>query len=497
MRAAGLRQAAILVAMAACATAADLPARIRAITQGSPVARAAFWGIRIVDLESGRQLFDLNGERLFVPASNTKLFTTALALERLGADYRFETLVLADAPPDADGTVTGLRLVGGGDPSLSGRALPYQAGAPAGNPLSGIEELADQVAARGVRRVVGGITGDDTAYLREPYPEGWAVDDPTWEYGAAVSALAVNDNAMRLTIRPGERAGELARLSLSPALEFYQIDNRVHTVAQGERRIRLERDPGGRQVRVWGAVPARDKGYTAVLGIGEPARYAALALREALESRGVTVTGEIRTRHLYPSQVEDPAEGPAPGPEQGVELARRLSAPLVEHLRVVNKVSQNLHAELMLRAVARARRGIGSRQAGIEEMKAFLAEVGIEESAYNLEDGSGLARLNLVTPAAVVRLLTHMWAQPSRQAWVSLLPVAAEDGTLAWRFGRSRAAGRIRAKTGTLSHVSALSGYAERRRGGRYAFAIMVNNYNGTAGEIRGAIDRIGSLIVE
>ncbi len=497
MRTRGWARAAILLAAAACAPAADLPARIRAVVEGSPVARGAFWGIRIVDLESGRQLFDLNGDRLFVPASNTKLFTTALALERLGADFRFETLVLAEAPPDASGTVTGLRLVGGGDPSLSGRALPYRVRAEAGNPLAGIEELAEQVAARGVRRVRGGITGDDTAYLREPFPEGWAVDDPTWEYGAAVSALAVNDNALALNIRPGERAGELARVTLSPPLEFFQIDNRVRTIAAGERKIRLERDPGGRQVRVWGAIPARDKGYTALLGVDDPARYAALALRDALERRGVTVDGGIRTRHLFPGQVEDPAKGPAPGPEPGVELARRVSAPLAEHLRVINKISQNLHAEMMLRAVARARRGIGSRQAGIEEMHAFLEEALIDKSAYNLEDGSGLARLNLVTPAAAVRLLTHMWAQPSREDWINSLPVAGEDGTLAWRFRGNRAAGRVRAKTGTLSHVSALSGYAERRGGARLAFAIMVNNYSGNAGEIRVAIDRICSLMLE
>lgn len=495
MRAAG---ALALLAFALAANAQELPARIQAAIDASPVARGAFWGIRIIDLETGALLFDLNPDRFFVPASNTKLFTTALALARLGPAYRYETLVLADTRPDASGTVTGLRLVGGGDPNLSPRTIPYRTGAAEGNPLQAIEDLADQVVARGVRRVEGGITGDDTAYVREPYPDGWAAEDTVWEYGAAVSALAVNDNALTLRLRPGERPGQLARLTVAPPLEYYEIDNRVRTVARGgERRIRIDREPGSRQLRLWGTIPANDKGYAALLGIDEPARYAALALKDALERRGVAVSGGVEVRHVFINQVADPALGPAPVPQPGTELARRLSAPLVEDLRITSKVSQNLHAEMNLRAVARVRRGIGSRQAGIEEMRLFLDEARIGRTDYNLVDGSGLARLNLVTPATVARLLTHMWALPVREHWLSLLPVGGEDGTLAHRFRQAPMAGRIRAKTGTLSHVSALSGYAEPRRGGRLAFAILVNNYNGAGSEIRGVMDRICSLMVE
>lgn len=498
-RAIGLALAMALSGMAANAPAADLPARIQALIDDSPAARTAFWGIRIVDLQTGATLADLNGDRFFVPASNTKLFTTALALARLGPDFRYETRVVAEAPPDGSGTVRGLRLIGGGDPNLSARAIPYvhSTGPAAGNPLQAIEELADQVVARGVLRVEGGITGDDTAYIREPYPDGWAADDGIWEYGGAVSALAVNDNAFALSVRPGQRAGALASLSLSPAVEFYAIDNRVQTTGAGARRIRIDREPGSRQLRVWGTIPAGDPGETSLLGISEPAWYAALALQDALERRGVAVAGGPHARHLFASEIADLAKGPAPQPQTGVELARRISPPLVESLRITGKVSQNLHAELTLRAVARARRGIGSRQAGIEEMREFLEEAGIGKNAYNLVDGSGLARLNLVTPAAVVRLLTHMWGLPSREDWAGLLPIAGEDGTLAYRFRGSPAAGRIRAKTGTLSHVSALSGYAERRGGGRLAFAILVNNYHGSPAEIRGAMDRICSLLVE
>jgi D-alanyl-D-alanine carboxypeptidase/D-alanyl-D-alanine-endopeptidase (penicillin-binding protein 4) len=418
-------------------------------------------------------------------------------LSRLGAGHRFYTTVLSDREPDGAGTVRGLRLVGGGDPNLSARAIPYRTGPITGDPLAAFDDLAAQVAARGVRRVNGDIVGDDTAYVWAPFPEGWAADDPIWEYGAPVSALTVNDNAFSLSIRPGERVGDPARLALTPALEFYEIDNRIRTVAGSIKRISVDREPGSRQLRLWGVIPPGDAGDTALLGIDDPALYAARALAGALERHGIAVTGTCRVRHLFPNQVEDLANGPAPGPEPGFELARRESAPLLEDLRVTAKVSQNLHAELILRAVARARRGIGSREAGLEEMQEFLDEAGAARDSYSFHDGSGLGRLNLVTPATVLRLLRYMWNSRERENWLGLLPVAGRDGTLADRFAGTRAAGRIRAKTGSLSHVAALSGYAEVHGGRRLAFAIMVNNYNGSPGEIRGIIDQICSLMLE
>jgi D-alanyl-D-alanine carboxypeptidase/D-alanyl-D-alanine-endopeptidase (penicillin-binding protein 4) len=189
--------------------------------------------------------------------------------------------------------------------------------------------------------------------------------------------------------------------------------------------------------------------------------------------------------------------GPAPEPEPGVELARRDSAPLLEDLRIADKVSQNLHAEMALRAVAKARRHIGSREAGIAEEQAFLDEMGIDRASYTFADGSGLSRLDMVAPAAVVRLLGRMYNSALRDAWVSLLPVAGQDGTLHARFADTAMAGRIFAKTGTLSHVGALSGYARRSNGKMLAFSILVNNHNGPAADLRAAIDRVCALMLE
>jgi D-alanyl-D-alanine carboxypeptidase/D-alanyl-D-alanine-endopeptidase (penicillin-binding protein 4) len=467
--------------------AADFSRQIRELLESSPAARSAFWGILIVDQESGKTLFEQNAGNFFVPASNTKLFTSALALTRLGPAYKFRTGVRLDSSGS-------IRLVGGGDPNLSNRAIPYRVGPATGDPLQAIEDLAGQVVARGIRAVEGDVIGDDTAYVWQPFPSGWAADDPLWDYGAPASALTVNDNMLALTAQAGAHDGDPVSLVLSPPVEYYEIDNRLRTDSRADRRVSMERVPGSMQLRLWGGMPPGRTGIH-VLGIDDPALYAAQAFYAALVRRGVRISGRPVAEHLFPNQVPDLKTGPVPDPPAGREIASRDSAPLVEDLRITDKVSHNLHAEMLLRAVARDRRKIGSRQAGLEELRTFLADLGIDEDSYRFEDGSGLSRLNLVQPRVIVTLLRHMYPIPE---WIGLLPVGGEDGTLFSRFGDSPASGRIHAKTGTLSHVSALSGYAERRKGGVRTFSILVNNYNSQgSSEIRAIVDKICNLMVE
>lgn len=495
-----MKLAAFALLAAAPLAAANLAENIRLLLDSTPVARTAFWGIQVVDLPSGKTLYELNPYHHFVPASNTKLFTTAMALSRLGPDHTFVTRVVADAAPGPDGRVPGgIRLIGGGDPNLSGRAVPYRMGPSTGDPLAAIGDLADQVVAHGVRRIDGDVTGDDRWYVWQPYATGWGIDDPQSDDGPPISALTLTDNVLTLLVSPGAAVGEPAALTLTPAIEFYGIANRVRTVvAGGERRIRFQRVPGSRYAELWGTIPLRDRGETLLLSVEDPAEYAARALVNALEERGVTVAGDAVARHLYPDQVADLTQGvPEEAAPGGIELARRVSAPLLEDLRITDKVSQNLHAELALRAVARARRHLGSFEAGREEMRAFLDEIGIDEGAYNLTDGSGLSRLNLLTPAAVVQLLRYMYGTENRDAWISLLPVGGQDGSLSARFGQTPAAGKVHAKTGSLSHVSALSGYIERSNGSWAAFSILVNNFSGPSAGVRGIMDRICNLIWE
>ena len=463
--------------------AGGLSGRIEAALQSSPEAQEAFWGIQVVDLATGEQVYAKNEDKFFIPASVTKLFSTALALMRLGPDHRFITTVMADARPDPQGRVTGLRLVGGGDPNLSARVLPYERNALGPNALAAIDSFADALVAAGVRSVEGNVSGDDTAYVWEPFPDGWSIDDPIWEYGAPVSALTLNDNAFTLTARPGQAAGDPAQLTLFPPFEYMVIHNRTSTVSSGETKLAYDRLPNSAELVVRGTIRLTSPAVKEVLAIDDPALFAAQALKEALQRRNVQVKGSAVAVHR--SEGEQMADQPS------VELARHSSLPIIESLRVINKASQNLHAELMLREAARAGNGVGTRKGGIEELKNFLTEIGVDEKQYHFDDGSGLSRLTLVTPRAVAKLLTCLYNTPYQEAWVSTLAVGGADGTLFLRFGRDPEAVNIRAKTGSVSHVSALAGYALRKDGGRYAFSMMVNNFNSSSAPIRKILDSI------
>jgi D-alanyl-D-alanine carboxypeptidase/D-alanyl-D-alanine-endopeptidase (penicillin-binding protein 4) len=237
-----IRLAALWLCLAGIAPGADLAERIQAAADSAPAPVRGLYGIHVVDLATGKTVYARNDGQLFMPASNMKLFTVALALTRLGPDYRVDTRLVRE--PSG-----GLALIGSGDPSLSGRTYPYTQDAPSGNPLAAIEDLADQAIAAGLRRVSGDVVGDDRRYLWSPYPASWTADDMLNGYGAPVSALTLNDNVATLTLRPGAGPGDLARVSLNPRVEYFSIDNRITTVA-GNRATNLQvtRIPGTRQL---------------------------------------------------------------------------------------------------------------------------------------------------------------------------------------------------------------------------------------------------------
>lgn len=471
-------------------TAQTLSERIDSILDSTDSSRRAYWGLRIVDLSDGSVVYQRNADHYFIPASNTKLLSTALALTRLGPDYRLTTTVECDAAPGVDGRVTGdVRFIGVGDPNLSARVLPYKKDEFGPDPLHDVADLADQVVAKGVRRIEGNITGDDTAFVYEPYPDGWSIDDPVWEYGAPVSALTLNDNAVTVTVTPGGKAGDAASILISPPVDALLVLNQVKTVATGENRISFDRLPGSNELIVRGQILVKTAAHSEKLGIDDPALFAARALRSELIKRGVAIAGTAVARHRAP---DDATAAPS-----GFELARHVSHPYVEDLQVTDKESQNLHAELAILQSARAKNGIGSRKAALAEMKTFLREIGISDKDYFLRDGSGLSRMTLLTPELLTKLLAHMYNSPVRDVWVSLLPVGGQDGTLLRRFAADRkAALAVHAKTGSISHVAALSGYVLPETGKRYAFSIIANDLNAADSEARGLIDKIVLTLV-
>ena len=489
------RQAAMLLvpsfasARAARKKSVSLQAAIdRELASATPLA-SAFLGALVVRLADGAVLYKRNQDHLFVPASNAKLFTTALALMRLGPNYRFTTSVIAQGPVDANGNLQGdLVLVGRGDPSLSSRIYPYTTEPSTLDPLQAIEDLADQLITGGVRAVAGDIVGDDTRYPWAPYPSGWAAGDETWDYGAPVSALTINDNWIAVTIQPAEDDGELARISLLPPIEYFNVSNRIVTDAAPKKTIHLERHAGSRELELWGRIGIRETPTVEKVAVPDPALFAAMALRDALTRRGIAVHGDVAARHRPLSEADDSATA-AP---TGSELARRTSPPLIQLLQVIDKVSQNLHAEILLREVGAVRRNQGTLKAGLLEMDDFLASAGLDSEQHHLRDGSGLSRNALVTPEAIVKLLVFLARSPVREQFLGLLPVGGEDGSLRLRFKGHKEARSVHAKTGTLSDVHALSGYAESQQHGMVAFSFMVNNVSGDSLKVSRFLDNIG-----
>jgi D-alanyl-D-alanine carboxypeptidase/D-alanyl-D-alanine-endopeptidase (penicillin-binding protein 4) len=473
------------MAIATRAFAADLGQRLDALADAPPA--GGFAGIHVVDVTTGKSVYGRNEDRLLLPASNLKILTAAVALERLGQDYRFTTRVIREAAGD-------VVLVGSGDPSLSGRVFPYQKDGHAGPPLAPIEELADQIVAHGIRRIDGDIVGDDRWFPWDPYPPSWTEDDTVRDYGAAVSALTVNDNVMKVTIRPGARAGEPAVVSLSPALEYLTFDNRVVTGARGSPAlVRAQRIPGSREWLLAGSIPAGRAAVVEIVPVDDPALFAASALYAALTARGIAIHGRPVARHRAFGEPYVAAEGE--------ELAARQSPPLHELLQMMAKLSQNLHAELILRELGRSAKGSGTgegtTETGLAELRAYLAEIGVQPSEWRLQDGSGLSRNALVTPRLLTRALTSMAKSMDKEIWISLLPAGGEDGTLSHRLCCVSDGFGIRAKTGSLSRALALSGYAESAANGQLAFSILVNDFSASPGVVRQWIDKIATALLE
>lgn len=449
------------------------------------------WGLLIADAKTGQVLFEQNADKYFVPASNMKLFTTAMALAKLGTDYRFRTTVECQGALTPEGKITGsIYLVGRGDPNLSNRKFPYMSKEEFdGSPEKVIEELADAVVAKGVKEIEGDVIGDDSYFPRERYPNGWEIDDMVWEYGAAISAIVVDDNTVLLTLTPGEKAGDRVEAVVAPSAAEFTVDNQVVTSAAGVKAdLTLKREPGSNIVTVLGTMPAKSAPRKLLLAIQEPALHAAAMLKRLLEVRGVQVSGGAKSLSSPPG---------APSGEIRTVLAEHLSIPLGESVKLVNKISQNLHTEMLLRTTAR-QNGLWATPEELLAVPAnFYATAGIPAGDVVQTDGSGLSRHDLVTPRALVAILQYAQKQPWFGAYFDSLPVAGLDGTLEDRLKNTIAVGKMHAKTGSVEHVRTRSGFADLPSGRRLIFAFMSNNMGSKSHEATDALDALSIAMME
>jgi len=497
----------------------------------APDLALGFWGIEVVALSSdktpgttfgiptGKTLYSQNADKLFTPASNTKLVTTAAALALIGPDYKFRTTVETTGTLDRYGRLNGdLVLVGHGDPNLSGRELPYDLKTQRNDdPIQALEALADALVQKGVKFIDGDIVADDSYFAFERYGEGWSQDDLVWADGAPVSALTINDNVVFVDILPADRPGEKAFVSVKPFADYYRLDNRIITTPVGTgRKFFVNREPGSTVLTLWGNMPLDDAGANEALAIEDPAEFAAGLFRQLLEKRGIVIYGHQRTRHtelatlstfsvtaVAPSRggrVDDKDNDGQPRPlrtDQPATLASYESKPLLQDIRVINKASQNLHAEILLRLLGRERGNTGTVEGGLEVLRGFLTQAGISNDQYVFYDGSGLSRQNLVTPHAIVQLLRYCSTQPWGDSYKSTFPIAGVDGSLSDRLNSPRLKNRIMGKTGSLGGVKALSGYATTHAGQVVVFSILSNNFNLPAKRVTDAIDQLVEAIVD
>jgi D-alanyl-D-alanine carboxypeptidase/D-alanyl-D-alanine-endopeptidase (penicillin-binding protein 4) len=422
-------------------------------------------------------LYARDGERAVAPASNLKLYTTAVALDLLGADYRWRTSVYAKGEPDKDGTIAGdLMLYGRGAPDLSSGNEQREAS-------GSLDQLAEELYKRGVRRVRGGIVGDESYFRGDPLGDGWLWNDVQWYFGAEVSALTINDNEINVSVTPASKPGDAASIRLKPQSAYVSIENDANTVESGTpATIGITRGLSDNNVRVWGDFPVGARALSTRLSVHQPALWAALLFQDALKRRGIEVEGKAR---LVDSR-ENKGEAHV-NPERAVELASITSKTLGQISRLTNKESINLYAELILRTLGKERgmsapvpdqkkmRTRGDDEAGVAVIRRWLEERGVPVEALALHDGSGLSRLNLVTPEATARLLAVMTKSPSAEVFRESLPVAGRDGTLKYRL-RSVSSGRIVAKTGTLTYINSLSGYVTTADDEVLAFSIICND---------------------
>jgi D-alanyl-D-alanine carboxypeptidase/D-alanyl-D-alanine-endopeptidase (penicillin-binding protein 4) len=480
--------AALILPGLAVAVAADpSPARLRKAIDpivARPEFASAFWGIEVRSLTSGRTLYARNAEKAFRPASSMKLVTTAAALDAFGPDARIRTTVETTGRLDVLGRILGdVYLVGRGDPNLSARFTP-------GRPAAAFEAMADALVSGGVRRIEGRLIGHEGAFTGDRRGDDWTWEDLAWGYGTEVSALSFADNLVEVALKPGERVGDPAVLETVPRHGCLVVSSSVTTEAPppgsgapaGEdETVSLLRVPGSNDARLTGHIPLGG-GWDGRLAVNDPALCAATVFAEVLEAKGIRVMAGASTSS-------------APLPHDTRVLATHDSPPMAEIVRVVNKKSQNLHAEMLLRLAGLQVEGEGSAEKGHEAVAEVAKRLGVPDQGWGLVDGSGLARTDLLTPRGLVALLAAMDRHPHAAAFRDSLPIAGVDGTLEKRMKGTAAEGRVTAKTGTLRLANALAGYVTTVRGERLAFAIVVNNHAGKSREAVTAIDALASAL--
>jgi D-alanyl-D-alanine carboxypeptidase/D-alanyl-D-alanine-endopeptidase (penicillin-binding protein 4) len=417
-------------------------------------------GIYIENLHNGRIIFQHNPFKRFIPASNMKLYTTATALNRLGAEFRYKTGFyingsIQDSELDGD-----LIIRGSGDPSISGRFKEDDI-------FALFRDWADSLKKHGIARIQGNLIGDESYFSGSKLGFGWQWDDEPYWYSAQTNALSFNDNCVDLTIIPGDSAGVPARVETNPSSDFVRIENTAVTVHPDSlSRINISRCRAVNTIEVSGGIPVDRKPIKESITIENPGSYFLKHLRSILDSSGVSVQGECRIINSPPEY------------DSMNRIFVHRSPQFGELIRVVNKGSHNFYADQLFKTLGSEIKRNGDWRTASEVVKEWLRGIGVAIDQISIYDGSGLSRVNLITPTSTAALLRHMYYHPEFELFYDSLPIAGVDGTLKRRMKGTAAEGNVRAKTGYVMHARALSGYVHDQDETPYLFVIMANHYS-------------------
>ena len=448
---------------------AELQQTIAAATRAPGVQRGV-WGVIVHSLDRNERLFELNPQVLLVPASAAKLAAVATAAEAVGWDYRYETTIRSTAPI-VNGVLQGdLIVVGSGDPTIGGRAG------------DDIGAWVDALKSAGLRKVDGRVIGDDDS-IEEPRPQlAWAWDDLGYTTGSLFGALNLAENRLTVTISPGAGPGTPAAVSVEPHAAYRPLSNRVVTAATGTAQLVWpEQRPAEPYLTIAGTVAAGAPPTTLNVSAGNPTFWFASVLRNRLLRQGIEVTGEAW-------DIDDLM--PAPDRIGTAVLFTHRSRPLADIVQPLLKDSINLYAEAVMRLNVAAG-AFPTNDAALDGFRRRLQNWGIPPDAQQVIDGSGLSRRDVISADALLSILQRMQDPTGASPFVRALPVAGVDGSLANRMRETPAAGNVRAKTGTMSNIRSLAGYAATRDGERLAFVAMVNNFEGPGAAANQALDSI------
>jgi D-alanyl-D-alanine carboxypeptidase/D-alanyl-D-alanine-endopeptidase (penicillin-binding protein 4) len=438
-----------------------------------PALARGFWGVLIKSLATDETLYSLNAGKLMMPASNMKIVTLAAAAEKLGWDYTYETTVRTHGRVD-NGVLSGdLVVVGSGDPSLM---------AMDGSADRLFARWADQLAASGVRAIAGRIIGDDNTFDDETLGFGWSWDDLPDDYAAGVGALQLNEDAVRITVIPGAAASDTAGVSVAPSASGLSVDNGVTTTAGGSASIAARRLPGSSVLSLRGTIPFGSAPIVTSVAVDNPTLFFVSALRSALIANGIDVGGPA-------VDIDDIRDAPARTETPTVITYR--SPPLSALAERLMKASQNQYAETLLKTVGLSA-GAATAANGRTAVQSILQSWGVAPGDLIQRDGSGLSRYDYVTPGALVTILAHVDRDPRLSGpFAASLPIAGRDGTLSSRMKGTAAEDNVRAKTGSMSNVRALSGFVTTADGERVVFSIIANNFDAPAETINRTTDAI------